>query len=259
MAGASQVLTPYEPMTDWQEDGVTWSTKPALASSSLGTGVTFDIQVNQWKSFPLSLAGAQKWFNGTSPHRGIVVKGDGSPAMTLLEAASSEAFFPAADRRPKLVLVLSSSAVTDTTPPVISNLAPAPSETSATIAWTTDEPADSMVEYGLTAGYGQTAPVQAALVTDHAVALAGLSANTTYHFRVMSKNAANLTTVSADGMFQTTLLLGDVNRDGQLTSADVIELVKQLLGLQPVTLQVSDLNGDGRVTLGDVQALANRL
>lgn len=257
-AGVSQVLTPYEPMADWQEDALTWSTKPALASSSLGSGVTFDNYVNQWKSLPLNLVSAQKWFNGTGIFRGVAVKGEGTPAMTSLEAASSEAFAPAEDQRPRLVLVLSMPVV-DTTPPVLSTIDATAGETSASVQWTTDEPADSMVEYGLTTGYGQMVPVQAALVMDHAVALTGLSANTTYHFRVMSKNAANLTTVSADGMFQTALLLGDVNHDGQLTSADVIELVKQLLGLQPVTLGVSDLNGDGRVTLGDVQALANRL
>lgn len=259
IAGANQVLTPYEPMADWQEDSVSWDTKPALASSGLGAGVMFDNQVNQWKSLPLYPASAQQWFNGTGVFRGIVVKGDGSPAMTSLEAASSEAFAPAADERPRLVLVLSLPVV-DTTPPVISGVGVTEADTSAAIQWTTDDPSDSFVEYGATAGYGQTVPVQADLVTAHAVTLTGLTANTTYHARVTSKNAAGLSASSADTVFTTTgPLAGDINRDGVLTQADVIALIGQLLGLQPVTLDVSDVNRDGVLTFGDVQALVNKL
>ena len=56
----------------------------------------------------------------------------------------------------------------DTTPPVMSGVAATPGATTATVTWTTDEPADSRVEYGLTAAYGQ-ARSAAALVTSHSL------------------------------------------------------------------------------------------
>jgi glucose/arabinose dehydrogenase len=77
--------------------------------------------------------------------------------------------------------------------------------TGATIIWTTDEPADSQVEYGPDAAYGQSTPVDPALVTSHAVVLGGLSPGTPYHFRVRSVKAGGQALVSADSTFTTPL------------------------------------------------------
>src|SRR6185295_4722989 len=69
--------------------------------------------------------------------------------------------------------------------------------TGATITWSTNEAADSLVEFGTTASYGSSTSLDAALVTSHAVTLAGLTENTTYHYRVKSKDASgNLATGS---------------------------------------------------------------
>lgn len=57
--------------------------------------------------------------------------------------------------------------------------------TSFTVTWTTDEPSDSRLEYGLTASYGSTA-YDATPVTAHSLTVTGLSATTEYHFRVGS-------------------------------------------------------------------------
>src|SRR5439155_18799928 len=74
---------------------------------------------------------------------------------------------------------------------------------TATIAWTTDEPADSQVEYGLTTAYGSASALDTSRVTAHAVTLNGLTAGTLYHYRVKSKDAAGNLAVSADAVFTT--------------------------------------------------------
>ena len=97
-------------------------------------------------------------------------------------------------------LVLST---TDTTPPAIGSVAAGTiTDTSATITWTTDENADSIVEYGLTTAYG-SAIGDAALVLNHAVNLTGLIPNMTYHYRVHSADAAGNQAVSGDYSFTT--------------------------------------------------------
>jgi hypothetical protein len=93
---------------------------------------------------------------------------------------------------------------TDTTPPVISSIAVTTlTATSATITWTTNEPASSQVEYRLPTGYEWLMPLDPALVTSHSVVLSNLTAGTLYHYRVRSKDAAGNEAFSADGTFTT--------------------------------------------------------
>jgi hypothetical protein len=97
------------------------------------------------------------------------------------------------------------TAVTDTTPPVISAItATSITDTGATITWTTDEASDSQVEYGLTTSYGSTTTLNATMVTSHSVPITGTAATTLYHYRVKSRNAAGLLTTSGDNTFTTT-------------------------------------------------------
>ncbi len=71
----------------------------------------------------------------------------------------------------------------DTTAPSITGVAASGITASgATITWTTDEPASSQVEYGLTASYGSTTTSDTNMVTSHSVTLSGLSPSTTYHY-----------------------------------------------------------------------------
>ena len=68
----------------------------------------------------------------------------------------------------------------DTTPPVVSGVGVGSvGSTSATVSWVTDEPSDSLVEYGLTSGYGSSSGLDATLRSSHSVVLGGLSAGTT--------------------------------------------------------------------------------
>ena len=260
---ASQAINVFEAAGDWQESQATWASQPAKSSTAAGPNVTFTGpgDVNTWKELTLDAPRIQGWFqDSTKALRGLVIDGDGVPAPSSIETVSSEGFMPTEDRRPVLALQLE-LAVNDSTPPVISGVEAAGiNPTSATVQWATNEAADSKAEYGPTTAYGSTTPVQTELITTHTALLTGLTMATAYHVRVTSKDAAGNSATSADLTFTTTsALLGDVNRDGLITAADVTAMIGQLLGLSPATPDTADLNADGKVTLGDLQALVNRL
>jgi subtilisin len=93
----------------------------------------------------------------------------------------------------------------DTSPPVISDVRIASAtHVSATIAWTTDEPADGQVEYGSTTEYGQSTALATEPTTSHAITVTGLSAVTAYHYRVKSRDGWGNLSVSGDATFTTT-------------------------------------------------------
>ena len=80
-------------------------------------------------------------------------------------------------------------------------------ETTAQVAWTTDEPATSQVSFGLTTTYG-SAEQSATLTTEHSVLLSTLSPYTLYHFQVASTDADGNVAQSNDGQFTTDRSLG---------------------------------------------------
>ncbi len=87
----------------------------------------------------------------------------------------------------------------DNTGPVISSISSGtPLETSVTITWTTDEPATSQINYGLTSSYTASTTLDSTATTSHSVAISGLTADTTYHFRVRSTDGEGNLTVSSD-------------------------------------------------------------
>jgi hypothetical protein len=93
---------------------------------------------------------------------------------------------------------------TDTSAPVISSVTSSGITTSgATITWTTNEPADSLVRYGTTTSYGSQSAQGTASITSHSVTLSGLLAGTLYHYRVESKDAAGNLASSGDLTFTT--------------------------------------------------------
>ena len=102
----------------------------------------------------------------------------------------------------------------DTTSPVISEIkVQEKSETTARIIWETNEATSSQVEYGKTKKYGTLEPAEpandptgstSAGVVTHSITLTKLKAGTTYHYRVISKDAAGNETKSPDKTFKTT-------------------------------------------------------
>jgi subtilisin family serine protease len=85
------------------------------------------------------------------------------------------------------------TATIDTVPPVISQIAAVTGFGDATVSWITSKPADSLVQYGAVL-LDQTA-YSGALVTNHAITVAGLFANRNYYYQVTSSDEAGNTTV----------------------------------------------------------------
>ena len=75
---------------------------------------------------------------------------------------------------------------------------------TVTIAWQTDLPADSQIEYGNSVNLGSLTPLSSTLTTSHSVTISGLSPNTNYTYRIKSKpSGALVATVSGLHEFST--------------------------------------------------------
>ena len=82
----------------------------------------------------------------------------------------------------------------DATPPLISGVLSSPAAAgTATISWTTNEAANSRVDYGTSAAALTLSQSDPALKTAHNVTLSGLASNTTYFYRVRSADSAGNT------------------------------------------------------------------
>lgn len=104
---------------------------------------------------------------------------------------------------------LTTKSLPDTAAPVLSALSVfGIGSTTATVSWTTDEPATGKVYFasGTSLDLATAGTVSdAALVTNRAIAVSGLSASTTYSFAVQSQDAAGNTSTSATSSFVTGL------------------------------------------------------
>jgi uncharacterized lipoprotein YddW (UPF0748 family) len=91
----------------------------------------------------------------------------------------------------------------ETTPPVITSVTVTQiTNGSARINWITDEPANTVVDYGQTPSYGLSV-TNPALATVHSQPLNSLNPATTYHFRVRSRDAQGNLATSGDYTFTT--------------------------------------------------------
>ncbi|MDD3102264.1 MAG: DUF2341 domain-containing protein, partial [Patescibacteria group bacterium] len=86
----------------------------------------------------------------------------------------------------------------DATAPVISEVNSYTTETIGTITWKTDDSATSQIEYGSTTAYGTSTTLNSTLTVEHVVRLTDLTSNQLYHYRIKSKNLADLETISQD-------------------------------------------------------------
>ncbi len=96
--------------------------------------------------------------------------------------------------------------------------------TSATITWTTDQAADSLVSYGTTTAYESTMS-DPTLTTAHSMTLANLTLGTMYHFKVSATNSFSLTSSSSDSTLTTVgypVITGVIVSNVTTTSATIM-------------------------------------
>lgn len=138
-----------------------------------------------------------------------VQPGDTSSDLTVSSVAGTigdEVDNVMVDFTPATNLADNKALVIDTTAPNISSVSVTTGTTTASITWTTDESASSIVDYGLSASYSSstvetdTSP----RVSSHSVSISGLSACTSYHYSIRSKDAALNTGSSTNNIFVTT-------------------------------------------------------
>ena len=165
---------------------ITWTTDEA-ATSTVDYGLSF--------SYTSSASVA-----GYVQSHSVTLTGLNAGATYHYQASSTDASANGPTTSTDAVFATSSAAA-----PVIST-GPASSGVTgsqAVITWTTNEAATSEVQYGTTTGYGDTASVSG-YATSHSVALTGLTAVTTYHYRVLTTDSCgNGPTISGDFNFTT--------------------------------------------------------
>ncbi|MBI5369933.1 hypothetical protein HZA85_01955 [Candidatus Uhrbacteria bacterium] len=92
----------------------------------------------------------------------------------------------------------------DTTPPSISNIiVSGVTGATATVSWSTSEPADSAIDYGLTASFELGSVTDSQATGTHSLGVSGLSEGKTYSFRVRSKDPSGNGATSATQTFTT--------------------------------------------------------
>ncbi|MCJ7655449.1 MAG: redoxin domain-containing protein [Dehalococcoidia bacterium] len=137
---------------------------------------------------------------------------------------------------------LTTLAEADETAPTISAVSSSSiTESSAIIAWITNEPATSRVEYGETEAYGSETVENTNLTESHSVTLTGLDDNTTYYFKVISKDASgNEATLAAENQKFTTESIIPVGYEVKDRAPD---FTLEGLGLNEGEVELSDFLG----------------
>jgi len=103
----------------------------------------------------------------------------------------------------------------DTTPPTISGISVSGiTETSADISWKTNEKSDTQVEYW--SSPSKLSPLDETMLISHLVHLTDLTPGTTYHYKIMSRDASDNLSVSDENTFTT--LPGPVQNDLTISS-----------------------------------------
>lgn len=185
----------------WSTDGTRLATATATGESTTGwQTVSFASPVNvaAGTAYVVSYLAPQARYSSTAyglsavvdaaplhtvPNGGRFLYGGGFPANV---SSANYWVDPVLDTSP---------APEDTTAPAISGVSVATSGSTATITWTTDEPASTVVTYGTTSALGSTATGSDG-TTSHSVTITGLSSATSYYYRVSSTDAAGNTATS---------------------------------------------------------------
>jgi LysM repeat protein len=103
-----------------------------------------------------------------------------------------------------VVSATSDGVLLDGAAPELTDLSVTADTTTASVAWTTDEAATSVVFFGTTSDLGTTVVNSSSLITSHTASLSNLTAGTQYFVQVQSADAAGNTVTSELISFTTT-------------------------------------------------------
>ncbi|HVZ19706.1 MAG TPA: DUF4082 domain-containing protein [Vicinamibacterales bacterium] len=176
-----------------------WQTATFAAPVAIAANTTYVISYHTNTGYyPSTNPGFATAVN-TPPLHGLADSASGGNGVYAYSASS---VFPSQSWQSSnywVDVVFATTAPTDTTPPVISNVSvTSVGSASATLAWTTDEASDSRVDYGTSTSLGSNVS-SAGLTTAHSLTLTGLSPATTYFFTVTSKDASGNAATSPSG------------------------------------------------------------
>src|SRR5262249_49124706 len=152
-------------------------------------GITMNSAVINWTTEESSDSqvdyGTTSNYGSSSPFDSTMVLSHSVPVSNLAAGTLYHYRVRSKDAAGNLALspAFTSQPPADTVPPIVSSVAAsAITQNSASIFWSTDEPATSQVDYGLTNAYGSSTPLDSNLVLSHSVALSGLASGTVYHY-----------------------------------------------------------------------------
>ena len=184
------------------------SVLPNYTTQTITATASDDVGVTEVRFYMDGLSGIPLGIDTTAPYSTTFNTQDWNPADPhILYAKAYDGGIPANVGVSSAVnFTIGASGPDTTAPSIIGTVASGITQNSAMISWTTNEPATSQVIYGTTTSYGSTWPTTAdpTLITSHNIQLSGLSASTTYHFAVRSKDASNNLGTSSDYVFTTT-------------------------------------------------------
>jgi len=120
----------------------------------------------------------------------------------------------------------------DLSSPVIENVSAAPQAAQFVVTWTTNKPTTSQVEYGTSSSLGQQTALNGSLVKTHSVLVTGLTPDSTYYYRVRSKDGCERETASTvqtvkttpDSDFPGTQITSPTPSEGGKACSDAVQL-----------------------------------
>ena len=117
----------------------------------------------------------------------------------------------------------------DTTAPAVMQFKVIPTDVSAVVIWTTDEPASSQVMFGPDNTCAKSTQLDSNLVKEHSVRVIGLEANTPYYYRIKSADAdGNDSTMDPPNMFTTLVSVPSGPRVGDRAPDFTLPIFKTL-------------------------------
>ena len=169
----------------WEENAVTWQTKPHAEETDLG--YIDAVHAGEWQSMALR----------------EVVTGNGVYDFALLGMGETVSFDTreSTNHAPELIVALREN---DATAPVLSEVAATEiGSTSAVLTWRTNEPATAMIAYGLEGGEERSVADSADFAFTHRLVLRQLLPYKKYNCRVYSFDAAGNHALAAKLQFET--------------------------------------------------------